>query len=169
MYIHPDDYRFAEKTIAFTLESAKFRMAIPPRERRDVTSELWCRLLEVWDEYNPSRASRHTYIRHVVTTQLISILRARRAQKRDGRPATLDHGAFALVDHRVDRAAERLDLRLDVQELLSHATPEDRRRFDRARRGDWMEDAVELRSLRTAQRRRREAVRRVFGTYGANE
>jgi hypothetical protein len=98
MQIDPKDLRFANIVISAEVKKLLLRGVIRRDEQEDLASELMSRLVSVWETYDPARGSREAFINQVVSTQLVSLLRERYAQKRRGTTQPLDSLTDPIVE-----------------------------------------------------------------------
>jgi len=171
MHIDPHDLSFANLVIRAEVKKLRARGVVRRDDAEDFASELMVQLLAVWDQYDQARATREAFINQVVNTRLVSILRDRRAQKRDARVEPLD-GRDVGRDARVGDSADPLrivDLKIDLKAALERLRPQDRELCE------WLErDALKPVSDETGIPRRtlrdwRQRIRDVFRDAGLDE
>jgi RNA polymerase sigma factor (sigma-70 family) len=92
-------------------------------ERDDVAQDLSLHVVISMKRYDPTRASRRTFVNHVVTNKIKSILEHRNGEKRDRRrlsEANIDETDVPDDQHR----SGDMDLQIDVRDAVSHLPPE---------------------------------------------
>ena len=98
MQIETKDLQFVNVVITAEVKKLFLRGVIRRDEQEDFGSELMVRLLAVWETYDSARGPREAFINQVVSTQLVSLLRGRYAQKRRGTTQPIDAVADPIVD-----------------------------------------------------------------------
>lgn len=168
MRIDPKHLRFANAVISVEVKKLLRRGVICRDEREDFRSELMVRLLEVWEAFDPSRAPREAFINQIVSTQLISLLRRRHAQKRRGTTQPID----AVVDPVVDPASWDgrqqgvSDIQIDLAAVMDLLSPLQRKIADHLRRESLTPAAEQMGIPRRTLRDQRERIRAVFRDAG---
>lgn len=171
MHVDPKDLQFASMVIASQVKNLRRSGAIRRNEAENFAADLMARLLAVWETYDPARAPREAFINVVVSTQAVSLLRERNAQKRRGEPRSLDAIADLLVD---DTAADGkwqhvINLRIDLAGVVPLLTPLQRQLVDQLQRDSLAPIAQQMGIPRSTLRKQCDLIREVFRDAGLEQ
>ena len=109
---------------------------ITTEDRKDIEQELTIQVWRSQQHYDPSRSSENTFTARVVDNKVASILKARRAGKRDAAPPPINPDGLEREDETgvvidlgdlmaVERRRQRRDeLRIDVSKVMKQLSPD---------------------------------------------
>jgi RNA polymerase sigma factor (sigma-70 family) len=171
MHIDPTDLRFATIVIASAVRDLGLRGSIPRSEREDVAAELMARLLTKWERYDPKRSPREAFIHCVVRSEVVSLMRKRRARKRHGIRVSLTTVETTLVDPDSERdgALFDLSLKIDLGEVTRLLTPRERVLADNLARKALKPLAEQMGVPRRTLRDEVNSIRELFFDAGLRE
>ncbi len=171
MQIDPKDLQFANVVISAEVKKLFLRGVIRRDEHEDFGSELMVRLLSVWETFDPARGPREAFINQVVSTQLVSILRERYAQKRRGTTQPIDAVADPIVDPTSwdGRQQHVINLQIDLAAVMHLLTPLQRQILDHLRREPLTPVAEQMGIPRRTLRDQCARIREVFRDAGLEE
>jgi DNA-directed RNA polymerase specialized sigma24 family protein len=171
MQIDPKDLEFANMVIATEVNALIECGSIRRDEQGHFTSELLARLLAVWETYDPARAPREAFINIVISSQCVSLLRERNAQKRRGTTQSLDGLADVLVDRATSEGRQQhiINLRIDLAGVMPLLTPLQRQLVDLLQRDALAPIAEQMGIPRRTLRDQCARIREVFRDAGLEE
>jgi len=171
MQIDPKDLQFANVVISAEVKKLFLRGVIRRDEQDGFASELMVRLLAVWETYDPARGPREAFINTVVSSQLVSLLRERYAQKRRGNPGSIDAVADSIVDPASlgGRPQHLINLQIDLAAVMHLLSPLQRQIVDHLRREPLTPVAEQMGIPRRTLRDQCARIRDVFRDAGLEE
>lgn len=113
-----------DPAIAALIKRKARTMARTRADREDAEQELWLAVSRAMPRFNPIRAGKRTFARHVVNNRATDIVRACKAAKRDRkRTSQFEDGAGTRVtDHRAP--AHHTDLAIDLRAEFESSSAE---------------------------------------------
>lgn len=153
MHIDPRLIAFAEMVIATEVKKLVKAGVIRRSDAEDTRAELLSILVRIWDLYTPERGSPEAFVNQIVTTRLISHVRAMHARKRGRAPRPLDGAASSLVARvAVGESQAQIHLRIDLEAAIATLPPHLREIVDVLRRENVSDAAKELQMARSTLR-----------------